>query len=87
MQLFILFFGCGKINVRSNTERCDYYVQDFQNICNKIITHFDKFPLYNVKSLDFQSFKQAAKLYKEGGKNNTTAILQIIKTMNSKRDF
>lgn len=87
MQKFILFFGCGKLNIRSKTERCDYYVQDFPNICNKIITHFDKFPLYNVKNLDFKSFKQAAILYKEGGKNNTKAIQQIIDTINSKRQF
>ena len=56
-------------------------------INNKIITHFDKFPLYNVKSLDFQSFKQAAIIYKDGGQNNTKAIKQIINTMNSKREF
>ena len=37
MKLFILFFECGKVNIRSNTERCDYYVQDFQSIYNKII--------------------------------------------------
>ena len=87
MKLFILFFECGKVNIRSNNKRCDYYVQDFPIIYNKIITHFDKFPLYNVKSLDFQSFKQAATLYKDGGKNNTKAIKQIINTMNSKREF
>ena len=85
MQLFILFFECGKLNIRSNIERCDYYVQDFSY--KKIITHFDNFPLYNIKSLDFKSFKQAAVLYKQGGKNNTKAIQQIIKTMNSKREF
>ena len=57
------------------------------NIYNKIITHFDKFSLYNVKSLDFETFKQAAVLYKEGGKNNIKATQQIINTMNSKREF
>nr|UEV87080.1 hypothetical protein [Grifola frondosa] len=87
MRMFILFFECGKLNIRTNTERCDYYVQDFQNIYNKIIPHFYKFPLCNVKSLDFESFKQAVILYKEGGKNNTKAIQQIINTMNSKRKF
>ena len=87
MKMFILFFECGKVNIRTSTERCDYYVQDFPSIYNKIITHFDKFPLYNVKSLDFQSFKKAVTLYKDGGKNNTKAIQQIINTMNSKREF
>jgi hypothetical protein len=87
MQKFVLFFNCGKLNIRSNTERCDYYVQDFQSIYEKIVTHFDNFPLYNVKTLDFKSFKQAAILYKEGGRKNTQAIQQIINTMNSNREF
>ena len=84
-QIFITFFECGKVNIRS--KRCDYYVQDFPSIYNKIIRHFDKFPLYNVKSLDFKSFKQAAILCKQGGKNNAKAIQQIINSMNSKRKF
>jgi LAGLIDADG endonuclease len=29
INLFVNFFGCGKVNIRSNTDRCDYYVQDF----------------------------------------------------------
>lgn len=37
MELFIKFFGFGKVNVRSNQSRCDYYVQDFFNIYETII--------------------------------------------------
>lgn len=85
MQMFIKFFQCGKVNIRYNIKRCDFYVQDFLSIYNKIILHFEKFPLINVKNLDFESFKQAAILYKQGGKNNTKAIEQIINTMNSNR--
>lgn len=64
MELFIKFFGFGKVNVRSNLSRCDYYVQDFSNIYNSIIPHFDNYPLYNSKDLDFLDFKKAANLYK-----------------------
>ena len=87
MQMFVLFFKCGKLNIRTNTDRCDYYVQDFEKICNHIIPHFDQFPLCNVKTLDFESFKQAVVLYKEGGKNNTKDIEEIINSMNSNREF
>ena len=87
MQMFVLFFKCGKLNIRTNTDRCDYYVQDFEKICNNIIPHFDQFPLCNVKTLDFESFKQAVVLYKEGGKNNTKDIEEIINSMNSNREF
>ena len=85
--MFVLFFKCGKLNIRTNTDRCDYYVQDFEKICNHIIPHFDQFPLCNVKTLDFESFKQAVVLYKEGGKNNTKDIEEIINSMNSNREF
>ena len=34
-----------------------------------------------------ESFKQAALLYKEGGKDKVEEIQQIVNTMNSKREF
>lgn len=53
LQMFISFFECGKLSIRTSIKRCDYYVQDFQEIFNKIILHFDQYPLCNVKTLDF----------------------------------
>ena len=52
-----------------------------------IIPHFDQYPLLNIKTLDFYSFKEAALLYKDGGRKNTYKIQQIIDSMNSKREF
>jgi len=85
MELFVKFFGFGKVNVRSNKSRCDYYVQDFSNIYETIIPHFDNYPIYNYKYLDFLDFKKAANLYKADKKNNTEEIKNIISNMNSKR--
>lgn len=87
MQMFILFFDCGKLSIRTSIKRCDYNVQSFENIFNLIIPHFDQYPLCNIKTLDFQSFKEAALLYEVGGRNNTNKIQQIIDSMNSKREF
>ena len=87
MQMFISFFDCGKLNIRTNAKRCDFYVQDFRFISDKIIPHFDNYPLCNIKTLDFESFKQAALLFKEGGKDKVEEIQQIVNTMNSKREF
>lgn len=55
------FFGCGRVVKRSNinTPRCDYVVQDIKNIATKIITHFERYPLQNIKHLDYLDFKQA----------------------------
>ena len=72
MELLIKFFGFGKVNERSN--RCDFYVQHFSKIYETVIPHFDKYPLYNIKTLDFIDFKKAADLYKADKKNNAEAI-------------
>jgi hypothetical protein len=85
MELLIKFFGFGKVNVRSN--RCDFYVQNFSKIYETIIPHFDNYPLYNCKNLEFLDFKKAANLYKEDRKSNAETIQQIISNMNSKRKY
>lgn len=89
MNLFIQFFDCGKVNIRTNTNRCDYYIQDFLQIYETIIPHFDNYPLYNIKSLDFADVffkKKAAELFKEKGRNSNEDIKVIISNMNSKRE-
>lgn len=53
MSLFIKFFGCGNVTTRKNYNRNDFYIQDFSKIYNIVIPHFNDYPLYNVKSLDF----------------------------------
>lgn len=49
------YFECGRVAVRRDikTPRCDYVVQDIKNISTKIITHFEKYPLQNIKHLDY----------------------------------
>jgi len=87
MNLFVKFFGCGKVNIRSNTNRCDYYVQEFLQLYDSIIPHFDKYPLYNIKSLDLADFKKAVELFKANGRKSTEDIKEIISNMNSKREY
>jgi hypothetical protein len=66
MKLFIKFFNCGVVHVRSNlaTPRCDYIVQDANSLLEKIIPHFDSYPLSNLKQKDFVNFKDSMKLIK-----------------------
>lgn len=67
MKLFIKFFDdCGSVNVRSNTAtpRCDYYVQDTTFLLEKIIPHFDAYPLLNLKQEDYICFKECMTIIK-----------------------
>lgn len=87
MNLFVKFFVSGKVNIRTNNKRCDYYVQDFLQIYNNIIPHFDKYPLNNIKSLDLIDFKKAINLFKAKGRDSINEIKEIISNMNSKREL
>ncbi len=90
MKLFIKFFGCGIVNLRSNlsTPRCDFIVQDVTSLLNKIIPHFDKYPLLNLKQEDYNCFKEAmlmVKLKKHLTKEGLIKIKSLSLEMNSNR--
>jgi hypothetical protein len=90
MKLFIKFFNCGVVHVRSNlaTPRCDYIVQDASSLVEKIIPHFESYPVSNLKQKDFVNFKESMNLIKLN-KHLTTEGLEKIKKlsleMNSNR--
>ena len=83
MQLFIKFFGTGKVHVRSNTStpRCDFIVQDTSFLLDKIISHFNLYPLLNLKQEDYLCFREALLLIKEK-KHLTREGLDKIKSLN-----
>ena len=90
MELFIKFFNCGKIVVRSNrsTPRCDYIVQDTSFLLHKIISHFYLYPLKNLKQKDFICLKEALKLIKEKRhliREGLDKIISLNLEMNSNR--
>nr|YP_009868579.1 LAGLIDADG endonuclease [Ophiocordycipitaceae sp.]QKG63774.1 LAGLIDADG endonuclease [Ophiocordycipitaceae sp.] len=60
MELFLKFFNCGSVSKRSNiaTPRCDFIVQDTNYILDKVLPHFDSYPVLNLKQKDYISFKQ-----------------------------
>lgn len=83
MYLFIKFFNCGKISIRSNrlTPRCDYIIQDTKLLLDKIIRHFELYPINNLKQKDFFCFKEGLLLIKEK-KHLTKEGLHKIKSLN-----
>lgn len=91
MRLFVKFFDCGLVHIRSNplTPRCDFIVQDKESIVNKIIPHFSFYPLENLKQKDFLDFKKGMIIVNDN-KHNTEQGLRIIKAlslnMNKGRD-
>lgn len=83
MKLFIKFFGCGSVGVRSNaaTPRCDFYVQDSTLLLENILPHFDAYPLLNLKQEDYICFKESMAIIKSK-QHLTQEGLNKIKSLN-----
>lgn len=83
MKLFIKFFCCGTVVLRSNltTPRCDFIVQDIPSLYDKILSHFDTYPLLNLKEEDYICFKKCMTIIKLK-KHLTTEGLKTIKELN-----
>jgi hypothetical protein len=83
MELFIKFFNCGVVHLRSNsaTLRCDFIVQDTSSLLDKIIPHFDQYPLLNLKQKDYICFKECMLMIKSK-KHLTREGLDKIKAFN-----
>lgn len=88
MKLFVKFFDCGIVAVRSNYSRCDFIVQDALSILDKVLPHFDSYPLLNLKQEDYICFKECMtiiKLKKHLTQQGLKKIKELNLEMNSNR--
>jgi hypothetical protein len=82
--------GCGNIYTYQNNSAIDYKVSKINDLTEILIPIFDKYPILGAKNLDYQDFKKAAVLIKNGehltqqGMNN---ILKLKENMNKGRKF
>ena len=63
MRSLIESFSCGNICKRG--EVCDYRITSFEDISEKIIPFFKKYPIQGEKSKDFQDWCKVANMIKE----------------------
>ena len=86
MSSFIKYLKCGSVNLRENV--CDYRVQKLEDIVNKIIPFFNKYPILGVKALNFQDWCRVAELMKQQKHLTPDGLEQIRKIkaqMNKKK--
>jgi hypothetical protein len=60
MEKLISYLGCGYISERGDI--VDFHVTKFEDIINKIIPFFEKYPILGVKSENFKDFCKVAEL-------------------------
>lgn len=83
------YLQCGLIEKPTTRSEANFRVYKIKDICEKIIPHFEKYPLQGIKALDFQDFVKVAKiLYEQPGKmtqENFTLINTLKLNMNRGR--
>ena len=51
------FFGCGSIRFNTSDDTYKYEVRSLKDLCEKIIPHFEQYPLASSKLTDFEKWR------------------------------
>jgi LAGLIDADG endonuclease len=64
MRNLVSFFECGNYFSRNNKNFGELIITKFEDLIDKVIPFFNKYPILGVKALDFEDFKKVALLMK-----------------------
>lgn len=79
------FFGCGFIRRDFSDKTLKYEVRSLDDLINKIIPHFEKYPMLSKKQKDFEFFKHVCNLMQKElhkHKNGLEKIMNLAFKMN-----
>ncbi len=71
-------FKCGSIRRDFSDKTLKYEVRSLEDIVNKIIPHFEKYPLLSFKQKDFKLFKQICLLMQKNMHRNKNGLRKIV---------
>ena len=71
-------FGCGFIRRDYSDKTLKYEVRSLNDLINKIIPHFEKYPLLSDKQKDFDFFKKVCFLMQKEMHKNKTGLNKIM---------
>jgi|SRR3989338_2520629 len=77
LDLMRKYFGCGYIRRDYADKTVKFEIRDHNDL-EKVITHFDQFPLLSKKQQDFQLFKQVCGIIKFGRHLHKDGFAEIV---------
>ncbi|MBI3589164.1 MAG: LAGLIDADG family homing endonuclease [Candidatus Liptonbacteria bacterium] len=72
------YFGCGYIRRDYADKTVKFEVRDHSDLINKVIPHFEKFPLLSKKQKDFELFKKICEIINLGSHLKREGFVEII---------
>ena len=72
------YFGCGSMRRDFSDKTLKYEVRSIENLVQKVIPHFEKYPLLSSKQKDFESFKRVCYLMLKKKHRTSSGLRQVM---------
>ena len=80
LDLMMNYFGCGHIRRDWSDRTLKYEIRKADDLLNKVIPHFQKFPLKSAKRKDFLLFAEICQQMKKSKHKNVRGLKVILKS-------
>jgi hypothetical protein len=78
LHLVLSHFGCGSIRPDRSDRTLKWETRRLEDLLERVIPHFEAFPLLSGKRLDFERFARICRLMAAGSHRNRQGLMQIV---------
>lgn len=71
------YFGCGSIRPDRSDRTIKYEVRSLNDLLNRVIPHFEEYPLLSTKNESFRLFKEICLMMKNHLHNSSLGLSEI----------
>ncbi|MBI2626804.1 MAG: LAGLIDADG family homing endonuclease [Parcubacteria group bacterium] len=72
------YFGCGFIRRDYSDRTVKFEIRDHIQLRDRVIPHFERFPLLSNKQKDFELFREVCKIIDHGGHLTKSGFIKIV---------
>src|SRR5467141_1963709 len=72
------YFGCGSIRPDRSDKNLKWETRRLGDLVERVIPHFERYPLLSVKRLDFERFASVCRLAAAGAHRNRAGLMEIV---------
>ena len=72
------YFGCGSIRPDRSDKTLKWETRKLEQLLERVIPHFERYPLLSGKRLDFERFAFVCHLMKENAHRSRPGLIQIV---------
>jgi hypothetical protein len=72
------YFGCGSIRPDRSDKTLKWETRRLDDLVDRVVPHFERFPLMSGKRLDFERFATVCRLAAAGAHRSRTGLIEIV---------